>query len=187
MTIVDQNLTIHMFRPTLDQLPMYDLPPSYQAHWYAPGDERDWVEIHRLADRYNTATEALFLKEFGSDSAQLAERQLYIQAPDRALVGTASAWYDGDDPATPLGRVHWVAILPEYQGRSLAKPLLSLVCHRLRALGHQQATLGSSTARVPAINLYQQFGFVPQISTPDDRAIWQALAPFLKTPVVIPS
>ena len=183
MSIVEQNLSVELFRPTLDDLPIYDLPPGYQAHWYAPGDEQHWIEIHRQADRYNTASAALFAKAFGNDAGLLAARQLYIEAPGGTIVGTATAWYAGAQPAGPVGRVHWVAIVPDYQGRGLAKPLLSLVCRRLHALGHRQAILDTSTARIPAINLYRQFGFEPKITTPDDRAAWQALAPFLKAPI----
>lgn len=183
MNIVEQNRSIELERPALDGLPQHELPAGYQASWYAPGDEQHWVDIHLQADRYNAVTLERFRQAFGDDAAQLGRRQLYLRSADGAVIGTASAWYYGDDPATPLGRVHWVAIVPEHQGRGLAKPLLALVCWRLRELGHQRARLDTSTARVPAINLYRQFGFAPRISMPEDRAIWQELAPFLREPL----
>jgi GNAT superfamily N-acetyltransferase len=138
------------------------------------------------AHRYTAITNEHYRSSFGDDEARLAERQLYLRAPDQRVIATASAWYDGDSPDTPVGRVHWVAIVPAYQGRGLAKPLLSLVCQRLRELGHREAILDTSTVRVPAVNLYRQFGFLPKITTPADLQVWRELAPFLKEPTPLP-
>ncbi len=186
MSILQQNADIKLIRPSLDNLPHFLLPPGYAMTWYAPGDEQHWVDIHIHADRYNTISHAQFVQAFGTDPALLAQRQLYLRNADHEVIGTATAWYDGDDPHTPVGRVHWVALMPAYQGRGLAKPLLAAVCHRLRELGHRSAVLTTSTARIPAINLYRQFGFVPHITTRDDLHVWRALAPHLKEPVTLP-
>jgi GNAT superfamily N-acetyltransferase len=78
--------------------------------------------------------------------------------------------------------VHWVAIVPEQQGRGLGKVLMTIVCHRLRELGHRRTYLTTSTARIPAINLYRHFDFVPLIRAPDDAAIWRELNRCLKNP-----
>jgi GNAT superfamily N-acetyltransferase len=55
--------------------------------------------------------------------------------------------------------VHWVAIVPECQGIGLGKALMTLLCQRLRELGHDQAYLFTSSERVSAIRLYLRFGF----------------------------
>lgn len=183
MNILEQNRSIELERPDLDGLPSYELPEGYAASWYAPGDEQHWVDIHVQADRYNTITVERYWRAFGDNAAVLGRRQLFLRAGDGAVVGTATAWYGGESPDTPLGRVHWVAIVPTHQGRGLAKPLLALVCWRLRELGHQRAYLDTSTARVTAVNLYRQFGFAPRIASSEDRAIWQELTPFLKAPL----
>jgi ribosomal protein S18 acetylase RimI-like enzyme len=78
------------------------------------------------------------------------------------------------------GRVHWVAILPAFQGRGLAKPLLTAVCLRLRELGHTSAYLSTSAARIPALNLYRQFGFAPVIRDEMERAVWQEIELYLR-------
>jgi GNAT superfamily N-acetyltransferase len=75
--------------------------------------------------------------------------------------------------AARSGRVHWMAILPEFQGRGLGKALLSTICHRLRELGHERAYLHTSAARIPAIKLYLKFGFEPMIRNAEERAVWK--------------
>ena len=57
----------------------------------------------------------------------------------------------------------------------LAKPLMTVVCNRLRELGHQRAYLTTATIRIPAIRLYLKFGFRPDIQNEQDRQAWRRL------------
>jgi len=164
-----------MVRPDLEGLPQYDLPAGFSLRAYRPGDEAEWLRIHELADRYNTFTASTFTEQFGADAEVLRRRQLYLCEPAGAAIGTATAWFDDDFRGERWGRVHWVAIVPAFQGRGLGKPLMSAVCNRLRQLGHRRAYLTSNTARVPAIGLYLKFGFVPEIRTARDRRAWRLL------------
>ena len=45
----------------------------------------------------------------------------------------------------------------------MSRPLLSAVCERMVALGDQAAYLVTATGRIPALNLYFGFGFLPDI------------------------
>jgi GNAT superfamily N-acetyltransferase len=196
--IVRRDLRVVMTRPTLgglppDALPPDALPPGYALTPYAPGDERHWVAIHERADQFNAEFAARFRRAFAApgggppDPAALTARQVYLRHHAQAApVGTATAWYDAADrdaDGTPAGRVHWVALVPAHQGRGLAKPLLAWVLARLVALGHRRAYLATSTARVPAINLYRRCGFRPAAATAADRTIWRALGPHLRPPL----
>ncbi len=179
MDVRQENIDVVMSRPHLDDLPSYQLPPGYSLRFYRPGDERLWVSLQAASDHYNDITAKLFVREFGDDVAGLASRQFFLVSNKQGPIGTASAWYGrGDDPSP--GRVHWVAILPEFQGRGLAKPLLSSVCTRLRELGYADAYLTTSTVRVPAINLYLHFGFAPEPTSASEADAWRRLAPYLK-------
>jgi len=76
---------------------------------------------------------------------------------------------------TLWGRVHWMAMLPEVQGRGLGKALLTAICQRLRELGHERAYLHTSAARLPAIRLYLKFGFEPVIRNDGEAAAWEKI------------
>jgi GNAT superfamily N-acetyltransferase len=169
-----------MVREHLNNIPHYPLPAGYSLWAYQPGDERRWVRIQALADRYNEITPALFVREFGRDPAELAARQLFLCDPTGGAIGTATAWHGKLISDQPIGRIHWVAIVPDRQGQGLAKPLIAATCWRLRELGHARAYLTTSTARVPAINLYLRFGFQPVVGSLEARRAWQVIQPQLK-------
>lgn len=178
--IIISNVTVNMIRPTLDDLPVCPIPEGFSLRTYLPGDEAAWVAIHVEADRWNRITLETFWKEFGHDPAPLAERQFYLCDAGGAAIGTATGWANENYHGAAWGRIHWVALLPAYHGRGLAKPLLAAACWRMRELGHDKAYLVTSTARIPALNLYRSFGFEPEIRSTEDEAAWAAVRPFLK-------
>jgi ribosomal protein S18 acetylase RimI-like enzyme len=154
-----------MIREHLRDIPRVELSPGFTLRLFHSGDEAHWLRIHQAADRIQPISPNLFANQFGSDPGLLADRQFYLLAPDGKVIGTATAWFNDDFQGRRFGRLHWVAIVPEYQGRGLSKPLLSAVCHRLRELGHDCAYLTTNAARQAAINLYRSFGFVPTAPT----------------------
>ena len=169
------NLAIRMIRENLESIPEFSLPESYSLRWYRPGDQETWTQIQQKSDNLNPITTELFGHQFGSDGALLAARQCYLLNVEGAEIGTGTAWFNKDFEGRDFGRVHWVAIAPEYQGRGLAKPLMTAVCRRLRDLGHARACLSTSSARVKAIRLYLQFGFKPLIQSMEERETWNKL------------
>lgn len=174
------NVRVVMTRGTLENLAEAPLPPGFTLRWYAPGDEAHWLRIHRAADRLNVIRPELFPEQFGNDPALLGQRQCYALSPEGEVVGTASAWFDDAFEGGRWGRVHWVAVLPEFQGRGLGGALLGAVCRRLRELGHDRAYLTTSAARLPAIALYLKFGFEPRIRGAAEAALWREIYARLK-------
>lgn len=170
-----ENHTVAMIRDSVVGLPVYEIWEPFGIRRFRPGDEHHWTRLHIAADPYNTFTPETFTKQFGTDTAKLADRQFYLLDSAKTPIGTATAW-----ELNGFGLVHWVAIVPEYQGQGLAKPLLSAVCERLGELGYSRLLLHTSSGRVPALNLYLHFNFRPHIRTPLETTVWQALQPRLK-------
>jgi GNAT superfamily N-acetyltransferase len=164
-----------MEREHLDDLPNYRLPAGHSIKWYEPGDEEKWVDIHLRAEKYAEVSRSVYAREFGGDIETLSRRQCFLLAEDGASIGTATAWFNDDYHGRRYGRVHWVAVVPEHQGRGLSKPLMSTVLSRMAELGHDRVYLRTSTARLPAVNLYARFGFAPSLRSPEDQKVWREL------------
>jgi len=160
-----------MIHEKLADMPVFECPPPFAIQSYKPGREEDWLKIHQQSDQLNIFTPFVFADQFGRDISLLRDSQFYLVNQDGEPIGTATAWTDLRTAYS--GRVHWVAILPQYQGQGLAKPLLSAVCRKLLAMGHSKGCLSTSTARIAAINLYLKFGFRPLIQSEEDEINWR--------------
>ena len=182
MDPVREYLDVKMIRENLDSVPEYDLPAGYSIRWYQPGYEESWQKVQSLADEYTRVTPGLFREQFGADIKLLSERQCFLCNGKENIIGTATAWLDNQGEKSP-GRIHWVAIIPQQQGKGLAKLLLTIICKRLKGLGHSKTYLTTQTVRIPAINLYVKFGFTPVIDSDLDREIWEKLQKHIKYPL----
>ncbi len=181
--ITQQYIGVMMQRPNLDGLSADVLPPELSFRWHQPGDDRHWLAIHHLANLHSDVVDEMYEKAFGTDPKPLAKRQCYLLDGDGQPIGTATAWYDGHYNDASWGWVHYVAIVPAWQGRGVGKALMSIILHRLIELGHDKAYLFTQTCRVPAINLYLALGFVPVFRDEQDEQVWRELAPALKYPI----
>ena len=168
----EEVIPVCMARADLEGIPDAPLPPPLALRCFAPGDERTWTDIWTRCERYHRITPQTFAAEFGSDADALARRQLFLLDGDGRAIGTATAWF-GDEPhGSVCGRVHWVGIVPEMQGRGLSRPLLAAVLQRMRALGCHSSFLHTHSVRTPAIRLYLSFGFLPEVRNERERQAW---------------
>jgi len=181
MNKTDPTCRLLMIREHLEGIPDFAAPPGFSLRWYRPGDEVLWLKIHLEADRFNKISPELFRQEFGSEAARLVDRQCFLLDREGTAIGTGTAWFGNELGGVEIGRVHWIAIVPEYQGRGLSKPLMTAICTGLRKLGHQRAYLSTSKERLPAIRLYLRFGFRPLVRNLAEEAAWKELAPLLES------
>lgn len=167
-----ENKHVSLIRKDLKAIPEYSFPAYVKKRLFVPGDEKLWIKIQSVSDKYNTFDMQRFRNAFVNDYESIAQRQYYL-FKEKQPIGTATAWYADNKKDGPYGLVHWFAIMPEFQGRGLAKPLMSLLLDHMRQLGHVRAKINTNTVRIPAINLYLKFGFRPVIRNSDDYAAWQ--------------
>ena len=176
-------IEIQMLRDNLDNIDCYNLPEGYSFQWYRKGYERFWLDIHYKTEKYEKINRERYKYEFGTNIKLLSRRQCFLFDSNNNAVGTATAWFDKNYHGQRFGKFHWLAIAPEMQGHGLAKPLVSCICNRMRRLGHKRAYLVTAAPRIPAINLYLKFGFVPRIDSAKDLDIWRKLQKKLKEPI----
>jgi GNAT superfamily N-acetyltransferase len=157
----------------LEGVPALAPPPGFSFRMFRPGDEKTWTDIWRRSDRYGAVAPDAFAREFGSDARALAQRQFYLLDGGSSAIGTASAWFPDEPHGPDCGCVHWLAVVPEYQGRGLSRPLLSAVLMRMRDLGYRSAFLRTQTVRIAAIGLYLGFGFLPEVRSDKEREGWR--------------
>ena len=105
----------------------YKLPEGYHIEFYKPGDEEFWVDIHMKSGEFTSREKGLqhFHVFFDSFIDELDKRCFFIVNDFGKKIATSTISKlvekeDGYDAA-----VDWVAISKEYQGKKLAKPMIS--------------------------------------------------------------
>ena len=164
-----------MVRGDLEGVAVFPVPAGLAVRGFEAGDEREWLRIHAEAAPELVMDEAFFRTEFGRDREALAARQIFLCDGAGQEVGTVTAWTGEGFGDGMWGRIHWVAVMPAWQGRGVAHAMMTLACARLRELGHRRVYLVTDSGRWRAIRVYLRFGFVPYVEGEADRAAWAAL------------
>lgn len=175
-----------MVRENLEDLPAHALPPGYSTRAFRKGEAHLWAQVETAAGEFESAEAALarFVHEFGDKLDEMEDRCFFlVDGASGRVIGTATAWYDSSFRGEDYGRVHWVAILPEFQGRKLAKPLMCVVMERLKQ-SHTKAYLVTHTKCLKAIRMYLDFGFRPFHKYETCEEAWRYLAGVLDHPAL---
>lgn len=157
---------------SLSNIPSLPLPEPYNIRSFKK-DEENWAAILTRAGEFDSIEAGLqrFRQEFAPYPDDVRQRMFFIEDENGQAIGTASAWYgalNGED----MGRIHWVGIVPEHQGKKLAKPLLAFLLQQLGSM-HGKAYLKTQTTNLKAINAYLNLGFVPYIKDEREETIWE--------------
>lgn len=141
--------------------PRYALPEGFTFCGYHPGMEHAWAELMFSVEQTDTLEQAkdIFQREFLTSPLLLPEQCLFVLDSQGNTAAAASLWY-GNHFGKVLPRIHWVAAVPEYQGRGLVKALLTRL---MDAYDDKEnggfLYLTTQTWSYKAINLYSKFGF----------------------------
>lgn len=168
-------IELFMHRPSLTGIPDFPLPEGYAIRSFRCGDEAHWARIECAAGEFKTEEAALrhFRKEFGDHPAEMERRCLFVTDTQGVPIGTTTAWF-GPFDGRPMGRIHWVAVVPEHQGRKLSKPLLSAAL-RTMAVFHEEAYLTTQTTSYKAVGMYLNYGFEPAVREAKCRQGWHMI------------
>jgi GNAT superfamily N-acetyltransferase len=177
------NVPVRMTRPDLRGIPAAPVPDGIHVRPLRDGEGAVWMDVIRRSETFGTIRDGLYEREFGFDR-EGARRRVYVATgADGAAVATVGAWYGTGDFAG-WGRIHWIYIVPAWQGRGLGRALLSFALRCLAELGHDRAYLTTSTGRRTALRLYLNYGFVPDPTDAADADAWRQLAAHFTHPAL---
>lgn len=181
----DLSSPVVMIRASLEDIPHRSLSDGFSLRPMEPGDGASWVEIWREVENPDAIPDDLFCREFGSDWQMVGKRCFLLVDSSGNPAGTISAWYDDAFHGSECwGRIHWIAVKREYQGKGLAAGMMSAAMETLRGLGHDRCYLVTHGFRIRAIKLYLSFGFKPEI-TESSLPIWRSVASTLEMPSLV--
>jgi len=174
---------VHMVRPHMRDIPVVDLPAGYCVRTMRPDEGGLWTDIWRDAEPYFPIEPELFADQFGDDLPAMQWRSFIVENEKGVAVATTTSWYHRTYKGQDYGMIHWVAVRESHWGRGLGKALLSYALREM-AKWHDRAVLGTQTKRLPAIKLYLDFGFVPDLDDDGAREAWREVRDALDHPVL---
>jgi len=140
----------------------YDLPEGFHYELYKPGDEEEWVKIHIESGEFTSIEQGLkyFHDFYDSFIDELDKRCIFIvDNSTNEKIGTATISLLKEKEFGYDAAVDWVAIKRRYQGKKLARPLISKFVELAKDLGHKQIILHTQTNTWLAAKLYLDYGF----------------------------
>jgi GNAT superfamily N-acetyltransferase len=178
-----KQISVVMKIDSLSEVPDYPLPAPFSLRPHSEGDDSFWAEIETQAGEFEETASALARheREFGGKDDELGDRRFYLLDPNAYPIGTATGWHGTDLEGGLLGRLHWVAIVPKWQGHNLAKPLVAAAMTAM-SRHHNGAYLTTQTRSYKAVKIYLDFGFKPHIVKDEERAGWELLSQVLGIP-----
>ncbi len=172
-----------MVRDHMRDIPQADFPSGFGIRPMRKSEAGLWTDVQRDAEPFIQIPDGLFERQFGDDPAARRWRCFFIVTDRDVAVGTISAWYSQDFKGADYGRIHWVAVRPAYQRRGLARAGLSYAMNRL-AEWHDRCYLDTATRRLPAIGLYLDYGFVPDLEPVGAEEAWRRVSEELDHPTL---
>jgi ribosomal protein S18 acetylase RimI-like enzyme len=180
-----ENIPVIMILEDLTKLPKFELPDGYTLRNFKEGDKQIWAEVETAAGEFTNPQKGVkqFEFEFERYTDELKQRFLILENNSGECVGTSMGWFDDNFFKAGYGRVHWVGIDPDYQGKGLAKPLVSKTMEIIKAR-HDKCYLTTQTESFKAIKVYLDFGFVPYLKDETCPKAWKIMADLLKHPAL---
>lgn len=154
-----QDTSVHMTRRLNGALPEPVLPAGFTLRACRGLEDID----QRAAVQHNAFESDLpmqrYLERFRhymSSPAYVPMHDVVIQAPDGRMVAFAKTW---PDAATGVGNFEPVGVHQEFQRRGLGRAVMLAGLHCLQQWGMKSAQVGTGSANLPAIRLYEAVGF----------------------------
>lgn len=178
-------IRLWMINEEIRSCPLAPLKEGFNLRPWQIGDTQVWAEIITQAGEASHLQAALtrFTAEFSGLEQLLQSRCLILQTRDGQPIGTAMGWLNKEFGDGTYGRLHWVSIIPEYQGLGLARPLVTHAIERMKS-DHTKAYLKTQTTSYKGIKLYLDYGFRPFMQSEDCLEGWEIVSRVLKQDLI---
>ena len=160
----------------LERIPSFPLPAGYRYRYFdTQKDAKLWANVVTKTKEFPYVDQAKkrFDEEFSPCLKETKKRMIFMETDYAEVVGTATAWF-GLWNGIVIGRLHWVEIIPEYQGKQLGRPLITEAMQTLKEY-HETAYLKTQGSSQAAIHLYRQLGWSPLIYDEQEKQVWESL------------
>ena len=147
-----------MRRKKGSQTPVFDLPAGYKFSLFRAGDEHEWAKIETSVLEFPDEAGALayFQESYLPRLSELEKRCLFVENDAGEKVATSTAY--GLEYPDPW--LHWVAVMPQYQGLGLGKAIISKITQLMIEIeGDRDFYLHTQTWSHKAIRIYEKFGY----------------------------
>ena len=164
--MLDKSIPFHqiVMRCGNDRPPVsFALPEGFSIRPYQEGDASAWATIQTAVGEFPNRGSALeCFRHYLAQEGELRRRQVYaVETATGRPVATATAWFSVLD-GEPIGVVHALSCLPEYQALGLGKAVASRMMRVFWDLMPGRAVwLDTQTWSYRAIGLYLELWFAP--------------------------
>ena len=112
-----QNYNVTMIRTHMDDIPEFTLKAGFDIRKYRSNECHVWTSIQQKSETFFAIDDQLFHREFGNDYTAMEDRCFFLTSSKGDEIGTITAWWNESWREQNWGRIHWVAIVPDYQGK----------------------------------------------------------------------
>ncbi|MFC1465823.1 MAG: GNAT family N-acetyltransferase [Candidatus Brachytrichaceae bacterium NZ_4S206] len=147
--------------------------PGYGLRTFRPGDEEGWLALLRTEPQWVWDRARLDWMLAGGRGIMPLDGIFFATHDDRPVAAACTFLYP--DATPPAGELGWVITHPDHRRRGLALQVCRAVLGYIREQGYAYAFLKTEDFRVPAVKMYLQIGFEPEMVHPNHPAWWAAL------------
>jgi mycothiol synthase len=155
-----------------DDLPEPQVPDGYALRTFRDGDEDSWLSVLGTGGWDAWDRDRLDAMLAGGP-AQVPRDGIVFATRDGRIVGAACPTLHGGD-SMAAAEVGWVVVDTAHRGRGLARAIVTAMLGLVRERGYRYAFLRTEPFRVPAIRLYLDLGFQPEMVDARHPAWWKA-------------
>ncbi|KXJ24995.1 uncharacterized protein LOC110246823 [Exaiptasia diaphana] len=134
-------------------------PEGYSLYTWQDGCEDVWFNIvkHSFGESFLEGRNIETFQDSYFSKSQFKKDGFFLVKHKDTYIATAFAWQDKE--ISTVGRLHWLAVLPQHRGKGIAKALCLCVIKFFQEQGKTSMVIKTEIYREKAIKLYERLGF----------------------------